>query len=182
MNLPHVHSHNSNYRKGRPGEQGFFLSTSCRNETSAQWFSSKKFELEYTSNFLYKQFFWILRPFHQNEIFVITTETWHSLHKANPMPKSIKQTACKYNIDPNQIHRWKNSLSGLNEEDGQHQLALLTSFKDQAKKTLHCGKLCIDNTHYRAIRHLFDTLHSVSWHVSVMMLGVELKKLSETPV
>ena len=77
-----------------------------------------------------------------------------------------------YNVDPNQICRWKVSLTGLNEEEGMHQLALLTSFKGRVKKTLHSRKVCIDTTHYGAIWLMFDTLHNAGWHVSVMMLTV----------
>ena len=40
----------------------------------------------------------------------------------------------------------------------------------------------IDVAHYGAIRHMFDTLCGAGRHVSVMMLTVELKKISETPV
>ena len=88
------------------------------------------------------------------------------------MPHAIKSTAHMYNVDPNQICRWKDSLSGLDEEVGRHQLALLTSFKCQAKKNLHSGKELIDTAQYGAIWLMFDTLHNAGWHVSVMMLTV----------
>ena len=61
-------------------------------------------------------------------------------------------------------------------------MALLTSIKGQAKKTLHSGKVSIDIAHYESVRHMFDALHSPGQHVSVMMLTVELKKISEMPV
>ena len=72
----------------------------------------------------------------------------------------MKRTACMYNDDPNQIHVWKNPLSGLNEEENKHWLAILTSLKGQAKKTLHSGKVHINIDHYRAIRNKFDMLCS----------------------
>ena len=40
----------------------------------------------------------------------------------------------------------------------------------------------LDIAHYGAIRHMFVTLRSAGWHVSVMMLTVKLKKISDTPV
>jgi hypothetical protein len=61
-------------------------------------------------------------------------------------------------------------------------LALLTSFKCRAKKALHCAKVCIDTANYGAIWLMFDTLRNAGWHVSVMMLTVEFKRISVTPV
>ena len=74
------------------------------------------------------------------------------------MPHAIKRMACKYNVDPNQMCRWKTSLTGSDEEEGQHQLALLNSFKGGAKKAPHSGKVCIDTAHYGEIKLMFDTL------------------------
>jgi transposase-like protein len=45
------------------------------------------------------------------------------LHEVYLVPHAIKRTAHKYNVDPNQMCRWKVSLTGLDEEEGQHQLA-----------------------------------------------------------
>jgi hypothetical protein len=70
------------------------------------------------------------------------------LHAAYLVPHAIRSTAHKYNVDPNQICRWKASLTGLDEEEGQQQLALITAFKGQAKMTLHSGKIHIDTAHY----------------------------------
>ena len=53
---------------------------------------------------------------------------------------SVKRATPMYNFDQNQMCRWKNWLTGLDEEEVQ--LNLLTSFKDQAKKTLLSGKAC----------------------------------------
>jgi hypothetical protein len=61
-------------------------------------------------------------------------------------------------------------------------LALLTSFKCQANKILHSGKVCIDTAHYGAIWLMFDNLCNADNYVSVMMLTVELKRISGTPV
>ena len=51
------------------------------------------------------------------------------VHEAYLVPNAIKRTAHKYNVDPNQIRRWKNALTRLDEEDDQHQLAILTTIK-----------------------------------------------------
>ena len=104
------------------------------------------------------------------------------LHKAYLVPHAIKSTARKYNVNPNQFRRWKASLTGLDEEEGQYQMVLLTSFKGRAKKTLHSGKVHIDTSHYGAIWLMFDTLCKAGQHVSVMMLTVKLKRISSTPV
>ena len=85
---------------------------------------------EFSSQFIKMNFFGSLQ------------QTLDIVHKAYPVPNAIKRTDRKYNVDPNQICRWKNALTGLDEDDGQHQLALLTLFKGQAKKTLHSGKVC----------------------------------------
>ena len=77
----------------------------------------------------------------------------------------MKRTICKYNVDLNQMYKWKKSLTWLDEVDGQHQLALLTSSKGKANKTIQSGKGCIDIAHYGAIRHMVDTLGGASWHV-----------------
>ena len=87
-------------------------------------------------------------------------QTLDIVHNAYLVPNAITRTAQKYNVGPNQMCRWKNVLTGLDEEDGQHQLTLLTLFKGHAKKTLHSGKVCIDIAHYGAIRHMLDTLCS----------------------
>ena len=121
-------------------------------------------------------------PLNQNESVLRLQQKIDNLHKAYLVPHAIKSTAHMYNVDPNQICRWKDSLSGLDEEIGQHQLALLTSFKCQAKKTLHSGKVCIDTAHYGAIWLMFDNLCNADKYVSVMMLTVDLKKISGTPV
>ena len=86
----------------------------------------------------------------------------------------MKSTAFKYNVDPNQNHRWKASLTGLDEEKGQHQLALLTSFKGQAKKTFHSEKVCIDTAHYGAIQPMFNTLHNPDQHISVILIWINI--------
>jgi hypothetical protein len=104
------------------------------------------------------------------------------LHEAYLVPHAIKSTARKYNVDPNLICRWRASLTGLDEEEGQHQLALLISFKGLANKTLHSGKVDIDTAHYGAIQLMFDTLCNAGQHVAVMMLTLELKRISDTPV
>ena len=101
---------------------------------------------EFLDQFMKMKFFWSLQ------------QKLDTVHEAYLVPNAIKRTARKYNVDPNHIHRWKNALTGLDEGDGQHQLALLTSFKSQAKKSLHSGKVRIDIAHYGAIRHMFDTL------------------------
>ena len=100
----------------------------------------------FSDQFMKMKFFWSLQ------------QKLDTVHKAYLVPNAIKRTARKYNVDPNQIRRWKNALTGLDEGDGQHQLALLNSFKGRAKKTLHSGKVRIDIAHYGAIRHMFDTL------------------------
>ena len=69
------------------------------------------------------------------------------LHAAYLVPHAIRSKAHKYNVDPNQIHRWKASWIGLDEEEGQQQVALFTSFKGRAK-ILNSGKIHIDNAHY----------------------------------
>ena len=61
-------------------------------------------------------------------------------------------------------------------------MVLLTSFKGQARKSLHSGKVHIDTVHNGAIWLMFDTLSNASHHVSVMMHTVELKRISGTPV
>ena len=51
------------------------------------------------------------------------------LHEAYLVPHAIKSSACKYNGDPNKIHIWRASLTGLEEdseiilEDTRHTLA-----------------------------------------------------------
>ena len=73
-------------------------------------------------------------------------------------------------------------VTGFDEEDGLYQLALLTSFKGQAKKTLYSGKVCSEIADYGAIRHKFNTLHCAGQHISVMILTMTLKRISESPV
>ena len=102
----------------------------------------------FSDQFMKMKFFWSLQ------------QKLDTVHKAYLVPNAIKRTARKYNVDPNQIRRWKNALTGLDEGDGQHQLALLNSFKGRAKKNLHSGKVRIDIAHYGAIRHMFVTLRS----------------------
>ena len=72
--------------------------------------------------------------------------------------------------------------TGFVEEDSQHQLALLTSFKGETKETLHSGKVCSDTASDGAIRHMCDTLGNADEHVSVVMFTVTLNRISETPV
>ena len=115
-------------------------------------------------------------------IFLSLQQKLDILHDTYLVPHAIESTACKYYVDPNQICRWKASLTGLEDEEGQHQLVLLTSFKGQAKKTLCSGKVHIGTAQYGAIWLMFDTLHNADQHVSVMMFTVELKRISCTPV
>ena len=112
------------------------------------------------------------------KVFLSLQQKLDIIHKAYLVLHAMKSTAFKYNVDPNQNHRWKASLTGLDEKKGQHQLALLTSFKGQAKKTFHSGKVCIDTAHYGAIQPMFNTLHNPDQHISVMTLTVELRRTS----
>jgi hypothetical protein len=97
------------------------------------------------------------------KVFLSLQQKLDILHEEYHVPHAIRSTACKYNVDPNQICRWKASLKDLDEEEGQHQLFSLNSFKGQVKKTLHSGKVHIDTAQYGAILLMFDTLHNAGW-------------------
>ena len=115
---------------------------------------------------VFKYNFWILLPLNQKQKFSCCyNRNFDILHEAYLVPHAIKSTARKYNVDPNKIHIWRASLTGLEEEVCQYQLALLTSFKGWAKKTLQSGKVHIDTAHYGAIKHMFNILHNADWHV-----------------
>lgn len=70
----------------------------------------------------------------------------------------------------------------MDAKDCQLQLASLTSFKGQAKNSLHGGKVHIAISHYGAILYMFDTFQKADMYISVMLLTVELKGISGTPV
>ena len=103
------------------------------------------------------------------------------LHKAFCAPGVIRSTARKYNVDPVQIRQWKKNLSGM-DGDVESSDVLCISSKGRAKKTLHNGNSRVDAEHYGAIHLMFDTLRAPGHNVSVMMLTVELKRITGTPV
>ena len=84
------------------------------------------------SSAIYTQFL-SFKPIYKNEIFLSLQQTLDIVHKAYLVPNAIKRTAHKYNIDPNEIRRWKNALPGLDEEDGWHQLACVVQKVDRSK-------------------------------------------------
>ena len=99
------------------------------------------------------------------------------LHEAYREPGTIKSTARKYNIDPVQIRRWKKKLSSLNLDSGVPKLTMISS-KGRAKKTFHNGKTRMDAEYYDAIHSTFDAIRLSGRFVSVMMLTIELKRIS----
>ena len=91
------------------------------------------------------------------KVFLSLQQKLDILHEEYHVSHAISSTACKYNVDPNQIFRFNASLAGLDEEEGQHQLVLLNSFKGKVKKALHSGKVHIDTAQYGVIWHMLDT-------------------------
>ena len=73
------------------------------------------------------------------------------------------------------------NLAGM-DGDVESSEVLYISSKGQAKMTLHNEKSHIDAEHYGAIHLMFDTLRAPGHNVSVMMLTVELKRITGTPV
>ena len=62
-------------------------------------------------------------PFMQSENILSLHQKLDILHETYLFPNAILRTAFMYYIDPHLICRWKTSLTGWDEEKGQHQLA-----------------------------------------------------------
>ena len=66
--------------------------------------------------------------------------------------------------------------------DVESSEVLYISSKGQAKRTLHNGKSRVDAEHYGAIHLMFDTLRAPGHIISVMMLTVQLKRITGNSV
>ena len=115
------------------------------------------------------------------KVFLSLQQILDILHEADWAPGIIRSTACKYNVDLVQIRWWKKNLAGM-DGDAESSEVLYISSKGQAKRTLHNGKSRVDAEHYGAIHLMFDTFRAPGYIVSVMMLTVELQRISGTPV
>ena len=115
------------------------------------------------------------------KVFLSSQQKLDILHEAYCAPGVIRSKACKYNVDLVQIQQWKKNLAGM-DGDAESSEVLYISSKGKAKKTLHKGKSHFNVEHYRAVFLMFDTLRTPGHIVSVMMLTVELKRISGTPV
>ena len=111
------------------------------------------------------------------KVFLSLHQKLDILHEAYCAPGVIESTACKYNVDQVQIQQWKKNLAGM-DGDVESSEVLSISSKGQAKKSLHNGKSCVDAEDYGASCLMFDTLRAPGHIVSVMMLTVELKRIS----
>ena len=47
------------------------------------------------------------------KVFLSLQQKLDILHEAYRAPGIIRSTACKYNVDPVQIRRWKKNLAGM---------------------------------------------------------------------
>ena len=117
----------------------------------------------------------------QIKVFLSLQQKLDILHEAYCAPGAIRSTACKYNVDPVQIQQWKKNLAGMDGHVESSEVLYISS-KGQAKKTLHNGKSHVDAEHFGAICLMFDTLRAPGRIVSVMMLIVELKRITGAPV
>ena len=114
-------------------------------------------------------------------VFLSLQQKLDILYEAYCAPGVIRSTAHKYNVDPVQIQQLKTNLAGMGG-DAESSEVLYISSKGWSKMTLHNGKNRVDAEHYGAIHLMFDTFRAPGYIVSVMMLTVELQRISGTPV
>lgn len=103
------------------------------------------------------------------------------LQDAYLTPGALKRTADKHDNSQMQISIWKRMVTGA-EGSEEEQSIVLVSSKDWAKKTLKYEKAYFDAQNYKHIYLVFDTIRSSSQCLSIMMLVVELKKITRSPV
>jgi hypothetical protein len=115
------------------------------------------------------------------KVFLSLQQKLDILHEAYRPPGVIRKTAHKYNVDLVQIQQWEKNLAGM-DGDVESSEVLYISSKGQTKKTIHNGKSHVTADHHEAICLMFDTLRAPGHFVSVMMLTVELKRITRAPV
>ena len=101
------------------------------------------------------------------------------VEEAYSKENNIKPTACKHNVQPSQIRRWKKRLetllgqNGMTEAKKNHILSLKSTQK---------GRHRTDNEAYESLKLYYENVRNMDRVVTVGMLSYELKRLTTTDV
>lgn len=101
------------------------------------------------------------------------------VEEAYSQENNIKPTACKHDVQPSQIRRWKKRMetllgqSGMKEAKKAHILSLKSTQK---------GRPRTDNEAYDSLKLYYDNVRNMDRAVTVGMLSYELKRLMTTDV
>jgi DDE superfamily endonuclease len=100
--------------------------------------------------------------------------------EAYSLPNNIKKTARLHNILPEQIRRWKTTTTSLKNKFGDDPKSQRKLAQALTRKTSHTGRPPLDKEHMPTLKLTYQSLRNQDRPVSVMMLAVELKRISGT--